>query len=152
MKTVPHHVQAEIKRYDPKLRVRWSGERKSFVIERMIPRSLLCDPRFGLRPVVFKKDRNGKMCEHVMDDTCDKKIGFRDGYLIVGYTPYMDRRLFWSLYATDSRRLKRGTLGESVEKAEEAEDAKFEAKAMDEAGQVSKQISRYMSRHGHKEV
>src|SRR4051812_13633803 len=78
MKTAPSYIVKEVKRIDPNLRIRWSRQRRKFVVERKTQRCYLP------LPVKYKKDAHGKITEIRCDIFSDRYIQYHDGYVATG--------------------------------------------------------------------
>lgn len=137
IRSVPGSIVGEIKRYDPALRVRWSNQKRKYVLERKAPRHLLPKPvRYsviGEIPLSFDSDR---------------MIQWKDGYAEILACPVADRRLIWALWSSDTNRLRRRE--DFLRKQAEREDLKerLEAKRQKEdLTSMAGESYGYLNRH-----
>ena len=123
---IPKHIAEELKRYDNKLRVRWSHEKGKFVIERKVPWLL----RWMLpRPIIARHYDNStrRVVEVLAPGDSDRRIAYNDGYVEVCQASRLDRRLFWFLYQGDTQRRRKNWLRDlelEEKRVEEREEAK----------------------------
>lgn len=73
-KTVPHTISVALKNYDPLLRLRFSVEKKNWVLERK------CEKRFLRKPVKYISDGKDGEIEVQMSHDSDVYIQYHDGY------------------------------------------------------------------------
>lgn len=97
-KTVPSHVVAALKRYDRDLRLRFSNERKCWVLERK------CERKYLTPPVRFSR-RDYGVVEIPLASDSDLAIEYRDGYTFIFETFEPSERLVRALWETDTRRI-----------------------------------------------
>ena len=132
-KEVPFHIADTIKRIDPLLRLRWSLEKKKFVLERKV------DNRFLPKPVVYKKDQFRGIVEVKCSEDSERYISWHDGYIPVLEVKKLDRRLMQTLYFSDAYRARTNYIREfeeSERKKEEREEMKGREAIRDLTGEV----------------
>lgn len=125
-KEPPRYVAEAIRRYDHKLRIRWSREKKKFVVERKVDvRSILIEPvkTIGI-------DENGKDIKVRCPEYSDRYIQYHDGYFKVIETPEASERLLNWLWESDALRHGKHYLA----KLEEAEKKRLDLEKRREAG------------------
>lgn len=106
MKQVPNRILAELKRYDPALRLRWSREKRKFVLERKV--------LSGLRKYVIPEPIRwtetsivGVFVKKNLDLFSERYIAWHEGYVPILEVGKLDRRLFWKVFELDAWRFGR---------------------------------------------
>lgn len=124
MRQVPSHILSEVRRYDPLLNIRWSREKRKFVLERRT------DKRYARKPVLYRKDGYGNIKERIrLPEYSERYIQFHNPALPIAYFDKMDRRVMWFIYDNDSYKIGIGKkyvneIEYRERKAEERDDAK----------------------------
>ncbi|MBU6430250.1 MAG: hypothetical protein KGR26_14640, partial [Cyanobacteria bacterium REEB65] len=91
-----------LRRYDPKLRVRWSMERRRFVIEAR------AKSRLGIfRPVIRYKNDLGIIVEERLPELSERSIHWRDCVYPVTELERLDKRAFDYIRCADIKRFSR---------------------------------------------
>lgn len=122
MKPIPSHILGEVKRYDPLLNLRWSREKRKFVLERKT------DKRYVPRPILSRKDGYGRVKETIRcPENSERYIHYKNMTIPVAFFENLDRRVMWFLYANDSYKIGIGKkfadeLEYREKKAEERQD------------------------------
>ncbi len=99
-RTVPAHIEDELKRFDPNLRIRWSMEKRKFVVERRCFRQLL------EKPIRYSQD-DKRVIERRVPELSDRNVRYRDGFVDTNLQMnVLDRRLFHELFWGNSQRYK----------------------------------------------
>lgn len=93
---VPDYLRRRLRDYDPHLRLRWSKEKKSFILERK------ADQRFIPRPVITKTGSDGKPMEIVAPIDSDRYIQYHQGYLPILTTSVLSEKLLHQLWQSDA--------------------------------------------------
>lgn len=99
MKQVPAHIEAELKRYDPLLRLRWSREYGRFAVDRKIPENVR---RMIPPPVKYYRDGYGRFKTRNAPEHSERGIPYREGYAPVFYSDVCDRRLLIGVFTSDT--------------------------------------------------
>ena len=134
MKEPPKHIVEEIRRYDPLLRLRWSKEKKVFVLERKTERRFLC------APIKYKRaGYDGKVVEVKEPELSDRHICYHDGYTPIFSAKFPDRRLMIYLYLSDSFRYGKRFVKRAEEREQEKEQ-KEESKGYGHMRDVSGEV------------
>jgi hypothetical protein len=94
--TIPNHVKNRLKNIDPGLRIRWSYERRKWVLEHKSPTR---DALF--KPVRIESLPDGQIREHRLPELSDRYIQYRDCYYPVAYLRKIDERIFEYLHNAD---------------------------------------------------
>lgn len=144
LKVPPAGFVRRLSSFDPSLRVRWSRERRSWIIEAK------AKDRRGL-PLPIRTERlpDGQLAERVLDDTHDRKIQWKDGYYPVFYTARLTDYVFYRLAAADSTKYKRvGDLWRDIEACEAADEARREAAFRENLAAKSNEVYDYMNNRG----
>lgn len=115
--TVPVHVTAALKRYDRDLRLRFSKEKKRWILERK------CSPQY-LMPPVFYSQREYGIVEVPLSPDADLSIQYRDGYIFICDTAEPSMRLIKELWLSDSRRIGKQFVKRLAEKWDQDEQKK----------------------------
>jgi hypothetical protein len=144
MKTPPAGFVRTLKSYNKDLRVRWSYEKKKWVIE-----CKASDRRGLLRPVRAVKDGDNKIIERLMPEYSDRYIGYRDGYYAVCFIPELTVRALNSLAACDTQHFKsHESLAQKVEENEAKDEARKERWRQSESYAHSNEVYDYMNNRG----
>lgn len=140
----PSHIVEEVKRYDPLLNLRWSKEKRKYVLERKVdtktvPKSVL--DRVIPRPVLFRRDNDKRVKEIILPENSDRYIHYHRKTVPVAFMDKLDRRLFWWIFSHDSFALGRGQKAvremESRERAaEQRKDQKQSESVRDMGGEA----------------
>ena len=120
----PAHVAAALRNYDPLLRIRFSKQKKRWVLERK------CNPRFLRRPVRYIH-REGKQIALTLSRDSDLSIQFHDGYVGLMTLPYPTLDVLAELYRTDTSRQGKyyvDKLDEEHDKSERERERKTNAR------------------------
>lgn len=143
-KMPPSGFVRSLRAFDSNLRVRWSLERKSWIIEAK------AHDRRGLTvPTRAVRLSDGQVAHQVLDDTYDRKIQWRDGYYGVFYFKRFSPAVFFRLAAADSSKYKRvGDAWREIEAREAAEEARREAEWRDNLAAKSNEVYDYMANRG----
>lgn len=129
----PVYVKEAIKRIDPKLRLRWSKEKKSFALERKTDyRGLLP------KPVYYRRDGDG-IRELLCPEDSERYISYHDGYVPILYTRNVDGRLIYKLHLSDSFRHGRRFV-KAIEDAEEGAQIEQERKESELTREMSGEV------------
>lgn len=100
MKTVPSHILGEIKRYDPLLNLRWSREKRKYVLERKT------DARYVQKPIKYGRDGYGNIKEVVrLPEYSERYIQYHSRHIPVAFFDKLDRRVLWFLFDHDSYKI-----------------------------------------------
>lgn len=115
--TVPAHIAAALKRYDRDLRLRFSKEKRRWILERK------CNPKY-LMPPVFYSQREYGVIEVPLSPDADLSIQYRDGYIFLGETMEPSMRLIKELWLSDSRRVGKEFIRRMAQRWEAEEETK----------------------------
>lgn len=136
MMSPPTHVVEEVKRIDRDLRIRWSLEKRKFVVEKKI------DPQYKYllpKPIVYRRDGYGKVIEVKLPEDSERYISYHDGYLPVLTVSKADSRLPKILRMHDAQRVGLKValrqMDERERKKEEAEERRDAELIKDIAGE-----------------
>lgn len=124
MPYIPKYIATAVKNYDPRLRLRWSKERKRFVLEIKATRAK------PPNPVFYRPDGNKRLIPMRVPVLSDRYIQHRDGYLPILEATKIDLRLLRVLRETDMHRRGAAAVRDMEEKQlreEAAERAKEDA-------------------------
>lgn len=99
--TLPVHVQAALKLYDRTLRLRFSKEKKRWLLERKCPQKIILQQ---FPPVEYYRDQDGNERERVLPENSDLMIQYRDGYVQICETGRPTMALIRELWQNDARR------------------------------------------------
>lgn len=113
---LPRHIVERLKTYDRRLRLRWSREKRVFVLERKT------NPRWLPRPVVYKRDGIGRVIEERAPEYSDRYIQFKDGFIEIMKLRRVDDRVLMALYESDTRRFGKRFIDEYERKEAEREE------------------------------
>jgi hypothetical protein len=142
-KTPPSGFVRRLHAFNPDLRVRWSYERKKFVVE--------CksrDRRGLVRPVRYEETPTG-IKERLLPELSDKRIGWRDGYYAIFYVSKLNDAVFAELAAGDMAKYKRvGDYDRSVREAEQRSADRRERWQKSEMEAHSNEVWNYMNIRG----
>ncbi len=117
MKTAPSYIVEEVRRIDPNLRIRWSRQRKKFVVE---IKTLRC---YLPLPVKYKKDAYGKIIETRCDVFSDRYIQYHDGFVSTGVEcDVVSSSLPLFLRQADTQRIGRENFIKALEERERQEE------------------------------
>lgn len=97
MKIAPTHISAQIRRYDPDLRIRWSIQRGCWAIDRKVDSTAILS-----KPVKWILQGGNQWTYRMLPENSEKFILFRDRYTNILYSHFLDRRLFKALFETDA--------------------------------------------------
>jgi hypothetical protein len=107
-KVAPRHIVEELQRYDPLLRIRWSKQRRKWVVERKIYntsgyiRHSLKEKFLGL-PVRFLPSHiPGYEPYQIESIDSEAYIQYRDGYTTVAVYDVLDRRVILEVLGGDA--------------------------------------------------
>lgn len=134
MMQIPRRFQDLVKCHDPFLRIRWSRERKSFLVERKVPAHL----RHAMTPPIsLIKKSDGKVEEKLLPENSDARVSYKDGYVSLFWVAALDDRLSKILYQGDAYRYGMKGYIRRLHEAEERlekEKEKVESEVLLEAG------------------
>ncbi len=122
MPSVPTYVQSEVKRYDRLLRLRWSREKKKFILERKVPRWV------AHKPIRYTEKLERGWVR--LPEASDKSIGYREGYIAVAYFGRLNQSLLPWLWHNDM--VARNLTAKRIEELEAKYEAEAEARRMDD--------------------
>ena len=80
MKRAPAHIVRQVKAIDPELRIRWSKEKRVFVVDRKV------DTRYRYlmpKPILHRRDGYGKVIEILMPEDSERYITYHDCVMTV---------------------------------------------------------------------
>lgn len=123
MKTAPSYIVEEVKRIDPNLRIRWSRQRRKFIVER---KTMCC---YLPLPIRHHKDEFGNVSIHRCDETSDRYIQYHDGYVFTGIAcDIVSSSLPKMLRQSDTNRIGRENFIKNLEAREKQEELLNEKK------------------------
>lgn len=122
-RSIPTHISQAIKNYDHALKLRWSCERGRFVLERKLPHHL----RWFIDEPILRTHVKGQWLDKTLPDGADKKIRWKDGYVLILETDFADARLLKEIYEGDSFRLGTKAFIRKVDELERKRKLKLEA-------------------------
>lgn len=142
-KHAPSWFVRRLAAFDRDLRVRWSYERKKFVIEHRAK-----DRRGLVRPVRYEEGPRG-IVEVLLPELSDKRIGWRDGYYAVFYFDKPNEAIFAALRKGDMAQHKRiGDFDTSLRMEEAAVEARQERWRKSEMDAHSNEVWNYLNYRG----
>ena len=136
--SVPSHIAEEIRRLDPDLRLRWSRQKRKFVVERKVDRNLTP------APVKWFKEQ-GRIKFRRLPEYSDRYIQYKDGYTGIFYCPVADRRIIWALY--DSYTFRMRNYVKEVEYQERKMEEKKDEKHAETLGEMAGDSYGFLNRH-----
>lgn len=143
MRTPPAGFVRRLAAFNRDLRVRWSYERKKFVIECKVK-----DRRGLVRPVRFEETPSG-IKERLLPELSDRYIGWRDSCYAVFYVSKLNDAVFAQLAAGDMAQYKRvGDFEASVRADESRSEARSERWRRSELAAHSGEVYDYMLNRG----
>lgn len=123
----PDWFPAALRRFDPTLRVRWSRERRTFLIEAR------ATSRKGImKPVRMFKTPSGHILERMMPEHSDRYVQWHDQVYAILETPRLVEDVLAFILASDVTRhgkARQGRLAAAVEAAEARVEAERDAKS-----------------------
>jgi len=155
-RTPPAHIVQELKRYDPMLRIRWSMEKKCFILERQAFRKLQArclgpgkdikrEDVFGL-PVEWSESVFGMWRSQIAPEMSERYIAFHEGYVPVLETKEIDRRVLRAVFSMDA--WKFGRYGKQFKNESEYREKKMreaeKKRRMDETRSRSAAVYEHM--------
>lgn len=144
MKTPPVGFVRSLKNFNPDLRVRWSLEKKKWIIEHMVSdrRALFVPARLEMTP-------DGKVIEHILDDSHDRKIQWRDKCYGILYVEKLDNRVIPILASMDTAHYKNGrAYARAVEQREASQEAYIDKKKHEALADYSSDVYAYLKNRG----
>ena len=142
-KTPPSGFVKQLKSFDKDLRVRWSCERRKWVIE------CKADRRGLYKPVKHESLSNGEIVERILPEKSDLYIGFHDGYYQVCYPGRLNDSVFRFLVEGNTQKYSRfGQLADDIQSREDKADARRERWRQSDSFAHSGEVYDYMSNRG----
>lgn len=141
----PAYIKTALRHYDPGLRVRFSAEKKVWIIERQCPRRLILSEFGG--PVQYYTDQDGRCRERLLPENSDLHIQYRDGYVTICEAEFLGIGIIAELWANDSRRFGKHFVKTMAEKwdAAEAKKKRKHLEALEDAGGEMYETMRWRS-------
>lgn len=144
MKTPPVSFVRSLKSFNKDLRVRWSYEKRKWVIEHKA-----ADRRACFTPVKMEMLPDGKFVEHVMPHLSDRWIQYRDCYYGVLYASELDNRVIPILASMDTAHYRNGkAYAKHVENREASEEAYIDRKKRESLADYSTDVYSYLKVRG----
>ena len=133
MKTAPAYVSQALKRLDPLLGIRWSREKRRFLVERKVRHWWALTP-----PVYWEKDGYGKEVQVKMPEYSDRAVCWKNKTIPILYIRNPDSRLIHYLRVQDAQRFRMEREAvKSLTAHEQKEEAKVQQKAKSDLEDVS---------------
>lgn len=140
MKTPPVGFVRSLKSFNKDLRVRWSFEKKKWIIEHKA-----ADRRGIFKPVRMAMTQDGRIVEHVMPWHSDRAFQWRDCCYGVLYADRLDNRIIPILASMDTAHYKTAkAYARHVDSREAAAEAHKEKKKHEELADYSSDIYSYL--------
>ncbi len=144
MKTPTVSFIKSLRSYNKDLRVRWSYERRKWVIEHKA-----MDKRSLFTPVRMEMTQDGRIIEHIMPRLSDRFIQYHDSYYGVVYTKSLDNRVIPAIAAMDTAHFKSGkAYAKSVEEGEAQVEAFEDRKKSEDLAGHSNDVYNYLKNRG----
>jgi len=144
MRTPPLGFSRRLKAFDKNLRVRWSYERRKWILEGKAK-----DRRGLMKPIRFIQAAPGVFEERRIPELSDRYIQYHDCHYPIMYTSHLDERLWHELYRMDARRYRNEKeLMYAPQKREDEAEARALAQKADRAAYEAGEIYDYVSNRG----
>jgi len=144
MKTPPVGFCRSLKSFNRDQRVRWSFEKKKFIIEHKV-----YDRRALFTPVRMEMGKDGSVIEHRLPQLSDRAIQYRDGYYGVVYVSTLDTRVIPALAAMDTAHHKSAkAYAKHVDEREANQEAYEDRKKRESLADYSTDVYSYLKNRG----